>query len=236
MREKTAIITGGSRGIGQALVEKFLSEGFTVITCSRSSDKLLELQKRIEGKYSGTLLCMAADMSKRDHIEAFAAFCLGYEAHPDVVIHNAGVFLPGSILAEDEGTFQTLMDTNVSSAYYFTRAIVPSMVKKKRGHVFTICSTASITAYVNGGSYCISKFALLGMTKVLREELKPTGVKVTAILPGPTFTDSWIGAGMPEERFMAARDVAETIYSAYLMPASTVIEEILMRPQEGDIV
>jgi len=236
MREKTVIITGGSRGIGKALVEKFLSEGCTVITCSRSTDKLLELTQSIEGKYSGTLLSMAADMGKEAHIEAFAAFCLGYEAHPDVLINNAGVFLPGAILQEEAGTFQTLMDTNVASAYHLTRAIVPHMVKKKRGHVFNICSTASITAYVNGGSYCISKFALLGMTKVLREELKTKGIKVTAVLPGPTYTDSWNSAGMPENRFMAAEDVANTIFSAWQMPSSTVIEEIIMRPQEGDIV
>jgi NADP-dependent 3-hydroxy acid dehydrogenase YdfG len=98
-----------------------------------------------------------------------------------------------------------------------------------------MCSTASITAYTNGGSYCISKFALYGLTKVLREELKPHHIKVTAILPGATLTTSWEGVNLPEERFMKPQDVAETIWSAYHLSPSAVIEEILMRPQLGDI-
>jgi short-subunit dehydrogenase len=235
MREYTAIITGGSRGIGKAIVEKYLEDGATVITCSRLTDNLLDLQKAVEGKYPGTLLTMAADMGQKVHVEAFAAFCLGFDAHPAVLIHNAGVFKPGSVLEEAAGTFETLMNTNVASAYHLSRAIIPAMVAKGRGHVFTICSTASITAFTNGGSYCISKFALLGMTKVLRAELKTTGVKVTAILPGPTYTDSWAASDLPSSRFMAAEDVADILFHTWKMPAGTVIEEIIMRPQEGDL-
>jgi short-subunit dehydrogenase len=106
---------------------------------------------------------------------------------------------------------------------------------QKSGHIFTICSTASITAYTAGGSYCISKFALLGFTKVLREETKLQGIKVTAILPGATLTPAWDGVELPESRFIPADDVASTIYSAYTMNPSTVLEEILIRPQLGDI-
>jgi NADP-dependent 3-hydroxy acid dehydrogenase YdfG len=109
------------------------------------------------------------------------------------------------------------------------------MKLKKSGYVFNICSTASIKAYPNGGSYCISKFALLGMTKVLREELKEHNVKVTAILPGATLTDSWKGTDVPENRFIKPTDIAETIWNAYLLSKNTVIEEILIRPQLGDL-
>jgi short-subunit dehydrogenase len=98
-----------------------------------------------------------------------------------------------------------------------------------------MCSTASITAYTNGGSYCVSKFALYGLSKVLREELKPHGVKVTAILPGATYTASWEGVDLPPERFMKAEDVASAISNAYGMSPGAVAEEILIRPQLGDI-
>jgi short-subunit dehydrogenase len=128
-----------------------------------------------------------------------------------------------------------MLATNVHSAYHLTRLLLPDMMTRQTGHIFNICSTASIMPYTNGGSYCISKFALYGMTQVLREELKPHGIKVTAVLPGATLTASWEGTDLPESRFMKAEDIAKTILGAYQLSANTVIEEILLRPQLGDI-
>jgi short-subunit dehydrogenase len=112
---------------------------------------------------------------------------------------------------------------------------VPTMKTIHKGHVFNMCSIASIKAYPNGGSYAISKFALLGFSKVLREELKEYGVRVTAVLPGATRTASWDGIDLPEDRFMRAEDVAETVFSAYSISERSVVEEIIIRPQLGDI-
>jgi short-subunit dehydrogenase len=109
------------------------------------------------------------------------------------------------------------------------------MMEKKQGHIFNLCSIASIQAYANGGSYAISKFALLGFSKCLREELKEYGVRVTAVLPGATRTASWDGVDLPDERFMKSEDVAETIYAAYTLSGRSVVEEILIRPQLGDL-
>jgi short-subunit dehydrogenase len=109
------------------------------------------------------------------------------------------------------------------------------MKEIRRGHVFNMCSIASIKAYPNGGSYAISKFALLGFSKVLREELKEFNVRVTAVLPGATRTASWDGVDLPEDRFMRAEDVAETVFSAYSISERSVVEEIIIRPQLGDI-
>ena len=89
--------------------------------------------------------------------------------------------------------------------------------------------------YINGGSYCITKYALMGMTKVLREEMKELNVKVTAILPGATKTASWDGVDIPDERFIDPVDVAESVYSVYTLSDRTVVEEILIRPQLGDL-
>jgi short-subunit dehydrogenase len=109
------------------------------------------------------------------------------------------------------------------------------MINQKNGHIFNMCSVASLMAYPNGGSYSISKFALLGFSKCLREEMKPFNIKVTSIMPGAVLTDSWAGVDIPEERFMRAEDVAKTIWTAYHLSDSAVIEEIVMRPQKGDI-
>lgn len=98
-----------------------------------------------------------------------------------------------------------------------------------------MCSIASKIAYPNGGSYSISKFALLGFSKVLREELKPTGIKVTSILPGATWSNSWAGVDLPEDRLMQAHDIAIPVWSALSMSPSAVVEEITIRPQLGDL-
>jgi short-subunit dehydrogenase len=229
---KSVIISGGSQGIGKALVKKFLREGFNVYTCGRQAEKLTALEQELSNPALKTLV---ADLSQKNQVIDFANWILTHEKSIDVLINNAGFFMPGQIQNEEEGVLEAQIEANLYSAYHLTKALLPSFQARKSGHIFTICSTASITAYTAGGSYCISKFALLGFTKVLREELKTQGIKVTAVLPGATLTPAWDGVNLPDSRFIPADDVAETIYSAYQMSPSTVLEEILIRPQLGDI-
>lgn len=229
------IVTGGTKGIGKAIIQGLAASGFDVLTCSRNMGDLENLKADIETSYNTTLFIEQADLSIRSDIDQFYHAFESLHRPVDILVHNTGVFLPGSILNEEVGVFEQLIDTNLASAYHLSRRIIPHMVQRKSGHVFTICSTASIMGYENGGSYCISKHALLGMTRVLREELKKHDIKVTAILPGATFTASWEGADLPEERFMKSEDVAEALLSAYNMSPRTAVEEILIRPQLGDI-
>ncbi|KAA6440145.1 SDR family oxidoreductase [Dyadobacter flavalbus] len=231
-----AVITGGTKGIGRASIERFLEKGFDVITCARKVNDLEAMHKELHERFpSSALYYLPADLSVRSERDAFAAFVKSKNRTTEVLINNTGVFIPGQIHNEEEGTLEKTMETNVYSAYHLTRSLLPEMMENRKGHIFTICSTASITAYPNGGSYCISKFALLGMTKVLREEMKPYQIKVTAVLPGATFTDSWKGTDLPEDRFMDAMDVADSIWAAYSLSARAVVEEILIRPQLGDL-
>ncbi|QIP11341.1 SDR family oxidoreductase [Spirosoma aureum] len=219
------VVTGGTKGIGRAIVDRFVAEGFDAVVCARS----------IDGLHGPGLLPFTADLSNRTGVNALLDYIHSLNRPVDVLVNNTGLFLPGQIQDEAEGTFEQLMNTNVGSAYHLTRGLVGNMVSRRQGHIFMMCSTASITAYTNGGSYCISKFALLGMSRVLREELKPNGVKVTAILPGATFTASWEGTDLPEDRFMKPDDVANSVWAAYSLSKSAVVEEILIRPQLGDI-
>lgn len=231
-----AVVTGGTKGIGKALVERFLAEGFDVITCARNANDLESLEAELSERFSNvTLYYQAADLAVQEDLTAFIEFIYTKNQFASVLINNTGVFIPGQIHNEAEGTLEQTMQTNLFSAYHLTRALLPAMMEQKSGHIFTMCSTASIMAYPNGGSYCISKFALYGMTKVLREEMKPHNIKVTAVLPGATFTDSWKGTDLPEDRFMDAKDVADTIWAAYNLSPRAVMEEILLRPQLGDL-
>ncbi|MEA5404797.1 SDR family oxidoreductase [Arcicella sp. DC2W] len=222
---KTIVVTGGTKGIGRAIVNKFAKEGFTVITCARTNEE----------QFPENVLFFKADLSKKAEVLAFADFVKASVSQVDILVNNTGFFLPGQIHNEAEGTLEAMIETNLYSAYHLTRALVNEMIARKAGYIFNICSVASIVAYTNGGSYCISKFAMLGMSKVLREELKPHGVRVTSILPGATFTNSWAGVELPTERFIASDDIAEVIWTANALPATTVLEEIIMRPQLGDL-
>lgn len=155
--------------------------------------------------------------------------------HIDVLVNNAGIFMPGEVLKEEEGQLEQMLKINLHSAYHLTRDLFPQLKNSKQAHVFTMCSIASIKAYPNGGSYTISKYGLLGLTKVLREEMKPLGIKVTAVIAGATWSDSWKDADYPENRLMQASDIVEAVMSALRMSPAAVVEEILIRPQLGDL-
>ncbi len=229
------IITGATKGIGRAIAEKFASEGFDLAVCSRSESDLAIFKKDFEEKYGVKVLTKATDMSLKAEVLAFADFVKKQWGEVDCLVNNAGIFLPDSVLAEADGVLEKTMDLNLFSAYHFTRAMLPTMLAKGSGHIFNLCSIASQMAYPNGSSYAISKFALLGFTKVLREELKAKGIKVTAILPGATWSDSWAGADFPESRLMQASDIAIAVWAAWQMSPAAVMEEVVVRPQLGDL-
>lgn len=230
------VISGASKGIGKAIALKFAEEGHHLAICARNVSDLELLKNEILGKYPDTdMYISATDIRNEKQIKQFATDAVKHFGYIDVLVNNGGVFLPGKISEEEEGALEKLMETNLYSAYHLTRALLPYMLKSEKPHIFNMCSIASFMAYPNGGSYSISKFALLGFSKVLREELKPSGIKVTAIMPGATWSDSWAGVDLPHERLMEAKDIADTIWSAYQLGPSAVVEEIIIRPQLGDL-
>lgn len=232
---KIIVVTGGTKGIGYAILKRFAAEGFNLITCSRNKTELENIVSQLAEEYNVKVWHAVADLSQKSEVQNFVQFINSLEVSIDVVVNNAGLFIPGAVHLEEDGALELMINTNLYSAYYLTKGLVHDMKARKQGYIFNMCSTASIVPYVNGGSYCISKFALLGMTRVLREEMKPFGVKVTAVLPGATLTASWDGTDLPRERFMQPEDVAEAIWTAYNLSPYSVLEELLIRPQLGDI-
>ncbi len=233
--KKLAVVSGASKGIGRAVVEKFAAQGFEVAVCSRSMPNLEALKNEFETIYATKIHIFVADVSQKEEIQNFGKFVLDLQTPIHVLVNNAGLFLAGKILEEAEDTLEKLINTNVFSAYYLSRVLIPEMETLESAHVFNICSIASLMAYPQSGSYSISKFALLGFSKSLRQELLETNVKVTSIMPGATLTDSWAGVDLPAERFMEAKDVADIIWASYNLSKSAVVEEIVLRPLKGDI-
>ena len=234
--KKSILISGGTKGIGLAIARVFAEREFDVCVCARTKTDLDAMSELWAREYPRSrLYAHPCDVGKKSELLEFADWAKANLGSLDVLVNNAGIFLPGKVSEESDGVLETLMEINLYSAYHLTRALLSLMAPRRSGHIFNMCSVASIAAYPNGGSYSISKFALLGFSKVLREELKPLGLKVSAILPGATWSDSWAGFEAEESRLMQASDVARSIWAAYDLSDSAVVEEIILRPQLGDL-
>lgn len=230
------VITGASRGIGKAIAAKFISGGWNAAICSLHSDQIIKAKEFLSSlNPDAHIMAEAVNIGNKHEVLAFAQKVKDQFSQTDILINNAGIFVPGSIYEEKEDVLENTIAVNLYGAYHLTKALLPEMIRRQSGHIFNMCSTASLRAYPNGGSYSISKFALLGFSKNLREEMKPLGIKVTAVCPGPTLTDSWSGFEGPENRMMRPEDIADIIWTSYHLSPQTIIEDIILRPILGDI-
>lgn len=239
------IVTGASKGIGKAIAEIFAANGHDLFLCSRGEIALYKTMEELLTRFpSVSIKAKPFDLSKKEEAIAFGNWCLA-SAVPDILINNAGLFEPGSVHNEPDGTLENQLATNMLSAYHVTRTVLPAMMANSstlrlaqssgRGHIFNICSIAALDAYPNGGAYSISKFALYGFSKNLREEMKPHDIKVTAVHPGAVMTDSWSGFDNSANRIMEAEDIAKLVFAASQLSPQACVEDILVRPQLGDL-
>jgi len=235
------VITGASRGMGRKIAEKFAANNHNLFLCARSEVQLYKTIEELLVMHPGVIIkALPADLGDRAEVARFGEWVLAQtgridDGKPDVLVNNAGQFIPGGIHNEDEGILETLMEVNLYSAYHLTRILLPKMMERRSGHIFNMCSVASLNAYKNGGSYSISKYALFGFSKNLREEMKEFGIKVTAVMPGAVYTDSWSGSGVSPQRIMESEDIAGLVFAATQLSPQAVVEEIVVRPQLGDL-
>jgi short-subunit dehydrogenase len=231
-----AIVTGTTKGIGSAIVRQLAAHNFNIVLCSRNQQELdAQLAELREANPKLRFYGMKADMENMTDVKEFAKFSLKCLGSADVLVNNAGLYIPSDVLQEEESSLERQMKVNVYAPHYLSKFIAESMKLKSAGHIFNICSIASVKPVINAGSYSISKAALLSLSKVLRDALMPFGIKVTAILPGATLTDSWAGTTLPSERFIAPEDVASSIINCLQMSAGANVEEIIIRPLKGEI-
>lgn len=231
-----AVITGASRGMGKAIAQIFALHGYDLYLCSRNETNLAQSIEELKTEFPNVHIDgKALDISKKQEAKLFGQWVLNNAETVDVLVNNVGTFIQGNVWDEPDGALEQMLEINLYSAYHTTRSLLPRMIENKTGHIFTTCSIASLGAYPGGGAYSISKYALLGFTRNLREELKQHGIKVTAIIPGAVYTDSWKGSGVSEQRIMEAEDIAKMIFAASQLSPQAVVEDIVMRPQQGDL-
>lgn len=234
--QMNAVITGASRGIGKALAKIFALHGYNLLLCSKTESNLLETMEELKTAFpSVSIDGKAADLGQKTGAKLFGEWVLSNADTIDVLINNTGTFIQGNVSDEPDGALETMLEVNLYSAYHTTRTLLPKMVAQQSGHIFTICSIASLAAYPGGGAYSISKYALLGFTRNLRAELKEHGIKVTAVIPGAVYTDSWKGSGVAETRIMETEDLAKMIFATTQLSPQAVVEDIVLRPQLGDL-
>jgi short-subunit dehydrogenase len=228
------IITGASRGIGKAIASIFAANGHHLILSSQNENVLHTTVKALQDQYPQIEIhAKAFDLSKDAAV--FGKWVLHLKKNVDILVNNAGIFEPGNVYDEPEGLLEKQIATNVYSAYHLTRSLLPAMMAAKQGHIFNICSIASLKAYKNGGAYSISKFALAGFSKNLREEMMSHGIKVTTVYPGAVLTDAWGDFDNSSGRIMEVEDIAKMVFAASQLSQAACVEEIIIRPRAGDL-
>ena len=231
-----AIVTGATKGIGLSIVKHLAANNYNLALCARHFGDLENLKKELTASYPDiTVTIIAADFSKQKDVQAFADSANESFPFIDVLINNAGIFIPSKLMDENDDDLQRQMQINVFSPHYLSKYFGRKMQQAGKGHIVNICSISSVKPTLAAGSYTISKMALLGLTKILREELMPQGVKVTAVLPGSTLTSSWEGTTIPAGRFIDPDDIARSVIACLNMSAGANVDEIIIRPLRGDL-
>lgn len=230
----TVLVTGASRGIGAAVAEAFAAHGGRVALVARSADALAAVAERCR-QAGGDAEPFVCDVTDAAAVEAMAEAVVAWGGVPDVVVNNAGLFEPGGLLETSPEAFRRQLEVNVVSAFLVTRAVLGGMLERGSGRILMMGSVASVRGYPGGTAYGAAKHALLGLARSLREETKGTGVSVTTLLPGATRTASWDGTDLPDGRFIPPEDVARVAVEVASLSGRTVVEEVLLRPDAGDI-
>jgi len=224
-----AVITGATKGIGRAIAVKLRAAGYDLALVARSSHDLNELQEELSLP-NRMIKTYQVDCSIKEEVYQFLHQVKYEFGDIDVLVNNVGIYMPGSLLDETDEVFEEQQALNVNAAYYISKFFGKEMRSKRSGHIFNICSVASKTPVENGGSYSVTKSAMLSLNHVLRQELAPHHVKVTAFLPGSTKTASWEGTTIPDEKFVQPADIAETLYTILTLSKGVNVDEVLITP------
>jgi NAD(P)-dependent dehydrogenase (short-subunit alcohol dehydrogenase family) len=237
---RLALITGANRGIGLAIARALAREGCNLIITGRDERALakarMELEKLQPEKLNVQVLAQSCDVRSPDSVDHLFALVRGLHQPLDILINNAGIGHPNRAVGElPYPTWMDVIDTNLNGLFLMTQAALAVM---KRGS--TIVNNLSIAAervFPGSAAYNASKHGALGFTDTLREELRPKGIRVIALMPGATDTAIWdaLWPKAPRRKMMSAETVARTVVNALLLPEHTTVEKIVVMPSSGTL-
>lgn len=228
---RAAIVTGGSRGIGRAVAEALLGQGWRVFLCSRNPESvekaLAELGERFPGRVAGR----AVDVRREEEVAGFVSWVLGAAGRIDCLVNNAGLGHFGPVDQLTGEQWREVLETNLSGAFYFLHAVAPGMRQRGEGWIFNIASLAAKNPFAGGAAYNASKFGLIGMSEAAMLDLRQDGVRVAAILPGSV--DTGFGGGLRRDDrswMLAPEDVAAMVLHLLSYPPRALPSLVEMRP------
>ena len=245
---KIVFITGATSGFGEACALQFAEAGYNIIINGRREDRLKQLKKDLEEKFSVRVLSLPFDVSKRDAVFSAVNSIPGDWRNINVLINNAGLALGRDFFDEaDLDEWDTMMDTNVKGLLYVSRAVLPLMISQNKGHIINLGSVAAKEVYEKGNVYCASKFAVDALSKSMRIDLLRHNIKVTAIHPGAAETEFSLvrfkgdaakaNAVYNGFKPLTAKDVADVIFYCTTVPEHVCINELVICPsQQADAI
>jgi 3-oxoacyl-[acyl-carrier protein] reductase len=234
LKGATAIVVGASGGIGRAVALRLAESGARLVLAARDASRLAAVAEELAA-LGAEAISFPADATHADEVGALAAEAAARFRRIDALVHAAGAFATAPITEQDEAGFDRQIAANLKSLFLVCKAVAPRMIAQRAGHIVNVLSIASRFAFPENAAYCASKWGALGLTKVLAEELRPHGVRVTAVLPGAVDTPIWdrIAWAPDRARMLRPDDVARVILGALASPPSATIDEIVLTPPGG---
>ncbi len=227
----TALVTGASRGIGLAIARKLGELGSRLSLCAKDTTRLEAAASSLR-KDGFEVLATVADVTHADEIQKLVDKTQRQLAPIDILINNAGIGRFGPAHQFAEADWDAVLDTNLKSVFLVTRAVVPQMIERKRGHIVNISSLAGKNAFAGGGIYCASKWGLMGLTACMAEDLRAHNIRVSAVCPGSVATDFSPHTGRDTSKLLQPADVAHAVATLVTQAPQSFISEIDLRPTQ----
>lgn len=238
---KIVFISGATSGIGKSCAFGFAREGFQIIACGRRKERLKQLQLKLKNEFHTECFIVEMDVSNQKSVIDGISQLPEQWKNIDVLVNNAGLALGLSTIDQgDTKDWDTMIDTNVKGLLYVTNAIVPIMKNRKQGHIINIGSIAGKEVYLRGNVYCATKHAVDALTKAMRIDLLPLGIKVTQVAPGAVETEFSLvrlkGDAIAAESVyngylpLTPDDVADAVLFCATRPAHVNVNDILIMP------
>ena len=228
---KVALVTGGTRGIGRAIVEALFDEGWRVFVCGRTPALVAAAERELRARFGERVAGRPTDVRRQEEVEALVAWVLQEAGRLDCLVNNAGLGIFGAVDELSGDAFREVLETNLHGAFYAIRAASPAMVRQGRGWIVNVASLAAKNPFAGGAAYNASKFGMVGMSEAAMLDLRHRGVRVAAILPGSVATEFRQGRPAAETEWMLQpQDVARAVTDLLRYPDRALPSLIEMRP------
>lgn len=227
IHDKTAIITGAGKGIGKAIAEALAKEGVQLGLLARTASDLEQLKAELTSTYDIQVFTATADIGNSEEARQAVVSLAASLGRVDILINNAGIGSFGKMVDMDPAEWEQILRVNLMGTYYVTHELLPGMIAQESGDIINIASTAGERGFATGSAYCASKFAVLGMTESLMQEVRKFNIRVTALTPSTVNTPLAVNAGLPigdEDRMMQPEDLAELVVAALKLPSRVLLK------------